>query len=114
MKTIFSVRNSLSKGRPYLLTLARSVGRLQIEFRMRVSKPGMEQCEEKPGIAGHVERLVMLRIRRHSRSKSAPSDDKSLRRSVRNPFVDNLSRMEGNGPKVGPALANLASIGRIL
>jgi len=110
VRIILGIRGNLAQGRPSVFAFSKQFGSLQLDFSIRLGRPGQDERDERQGLHRKVSRLLFFNIRQDSES----SKNRNLKKAGGNPFIDNLAMMEGKGPKLGPTMANLASIRRIL
>jgi hypothetical protein len=111
VRAILAIRTNLSEGRPSLLAFSKQFGKLQLDFSIQLGMPGQdEERGDRQGLHRRVSRMVLLGIRQDNYSYK----NTQVKKSGGNPFIENLSRLEGKGAKIGPTLANLASMRRIL
>ena len=110
MRSILTIRRNLAEGRPSQCDISKQFGKLQLDFSIKLRRPGQEAEDGKQGLRRRVSEMVFSKLKQgEPRNKGT-----KVKKSGGNPFVEHLARMEGTGPKIGPTLANLAALRRIL
>ena len=104
------VRGNLARGKPSVLGISKQINGVNFELSFRIGRPGDEEQKQKSGLYNTVSQLLFIRIK----DDGGGEKGQPIKKSVKNPVIENLSLMEGNGPKFGPTMANLASIKSIL
>ena len=96
----------MSEGRPSQWIFSKQLGKLQLDCNLHLGPAGQGGRERRQGLHKGVSDIVFNKL-----NKKKPRDKASLsKKSGNNPFVENLSRIEGNGSKFAETLGNLASM----
>ena len=104
------MRKNLSEGRPSQWAFSKQFGHLQLDCSINLRQAGEGGGERQHGLHKRVSEILFSKLNeRKPRNKSS-----IVKKSGGNPFVENLSRMEGKGTKIRPTLDNLAVMRRIL
>ena len=99
----------MSEGRPSQLIFSKQFGKLQFDCNIQLGRAGQGGREGQHGLHKRVSEIVFVKLNERNPRNKAPL----VKKSGGNPFVENLSQMEGKGPKIGPTMANLAAMRRI-
>ena len=100
----------MSEGRPSQWIFSKQLGKLQLDCNVHLGPQHQGGRDGRQGLHKRVSDIVFVKL-----NEKKPRDRASLAKNSRNnPFVENMSRMEGNGPKIGPTLENLEAVKRIM
>ena len=106
IRSFLFIHKNLSEGRPSQWTFSKQLGKLQLDCNIHLGPAGNGGREGGQGLHERVADILLSKLnKKKPRDKASPA-----KKSGNNPFVENLSRMEGNGPKIAETLGNLASM----
>ena len=110
VRIFLSIRKNMSEGQPSQWTCSKKLGKLKLDCNIHLGPASQGGREGRQGLHKRVSDIVHNKI-----NKKKPRDRASLaKKSGNNPFVENISRLEGKGPKIGETLGNLVEMKSVM
>ena len=110
VRSFLSVRKNLAEGKATQLVFSRQFGTFHLDFKLHLTPGGQTRPEGHHSLHKKVSEILLSQVNEKKPKNKSPL----MKKPSSNPFVENLSKMEGSGPKIGPAFANLAEMRRII